>query len=68
VLATCAIDLLCALLLHLSQAGAPKGLHDLAHRARAIRSTISTGFFVLALFGFFLLAFARADVLPFMHL
>jgi hypothetical protein len=45
VLATYMTYLLCALLLHLSQAHAPEGLHDPALRARAIRSTISTGFF-----------------------
>jgi hypothetical protein len=60
--------LLCALLLHLSQARAPDGLHDPALRKRAIRSTISTGFFVLALFLFGLVALARAGVLPFMQL
>jgi hypothetical protein len=60
--------LLCALLLHLSQARAPEGLHDPALRDRAMRSTISTGVFVLALFGFGLVAFAHAGVLPFMQL
>lgn len=60
--------LLCALLLHLSQARAPEGLHDPALRKRAIRSVISTGFFVLALFAFGAVAFARAGVLPFIQL
>jgi hypothetical protein len=60
--------LLCALLLHLSQVRAPGELHDPALRSRAIRSAASTGFFVLALFGFGLVAFARAGVLPFLHL
>ena len=67
-LATYATYLLCALLLHLSQARAPDGLHDPALRERAIRSTISTGFFVLALFGFGIIALARAGVLPFMQM
>jgi len=67
-LATYATYLLCALLLHLSQARAPEGLHDPALRERAIRSVISTGFFVLALFGFAVVARARAGVLPFMQL
>ena len=67
-LATYATYLLCALLLHLSQARAREELHDPALRKRAIRSVISTGFFVLALFGFGILALARAGVLAFMQL
>jgi hypothetical protein len=67
-LATYATYLLCALLLHLSQASAREDLHDPALRERAIRSVISTGFFVLALFGFAVVALARAGVLPFMQL
>ena len=59
-LATCGTYLLSTLLLHLSQARARDELHDPALRTRAIRSVISTGFFVLAL--------ARAGVLPFMQL
>jgi hypothetical protein len=66
-LATYATYLLCALLLHLSQAWAQEDLHDPALRERAIRSVISTGFFVLALFGFGVVALARAGVLPFMQ-
>ena len=66
-LATYATYLLCALLLHLSQARAQADLHDPALRERAIRSVISTGFFVLALFGFGVVALARAGVLPFMQ-
>jgi hypothetical protein len=60
--------LLCALLLHLSQARAHKDLHDPALRMRAIRSAISTGFFVIALFGFAGVALARSGVLPFLQL
>jgi hypothetical protein len=67
-LATYATYLSCALLLHLSQARAREDLHDPALRSRAIRSTISTGFFVLALFAFAVVAFARAGMLPFMQL
>ena len=67
-LATYGTYLLCALLLHLSQARARDDLHDPALRTRAIRSAISTGFFVLALFGFAIVALARAGVLPFMRL
>lgn len=63
-LATYATYLLCALLLHISQARAREDLHDPALRERAVRSVISTGFFVLALFGFSVLALARAGVLP----
>lgn len=66
-LATYATYLLCALLLHLAQARAQEDLHDPALRERAIRSVISTGFFVLALFGFGVVALARAGVLPFMQ-
>jgi Family of unknown function (DUF6790) len=67
-LAAYATYLFCALLLHLSQARAPEGQYDPALRKRAIRSTISTGFFVLVLFGFGIVALARAGVLPFMRL
>jgi uncharacterized membrane protein len=67
-LATYGTYLLCAFLLHLSQARAREDLHDQALRMRAIRSAISTGFFVLALFGFAVVALARAGVLPFMQL
>ncbi len=63
-LATYGTYLFCAFLLHLSQSRANADLHDPALRARAIRSIISTGFFVLALFGFALVAFARAGLLP----
>jgi hypothetical protein len=65
---TYATYLLCTLLLHLSQARAREDLHDPALRKRVIRSVISTGFFVLALFGFGILALARAGMLPFMQL
>ena len=67
-LATYGTYLLCALLLHLSQARAREDLHDPALRARAIRSVISTGFFVLMLFGFAVVALARAGVLSFLQL
>jgi len=60
--------LLCALRLHLSQARAHDGQHDPALRSRAVKSVVSTGFFVLFLFVFALVAFARAGVLPFIHL
>ena len=60
--------LLCALLLHLSKARAQDGQHDPALRSRAVKSAASTGFFVLVLFVFALIAFARAGVLPFVQL
>jgi hypothetical protein len=60
--------LLCALCLHLAEARAGKDLQIPGHRSRAIRSVLSTGFFVLALFGFAAVAFARAGILPFVHL
>jgi hypothetical protein len=68
VLAIYATYLLCALFLHLFEVHAWEDLHIPAHRMRAIRSVISTGFFVLVLFGFGVVAFARAGVLPFVHL
>jgi hypothetical protein len=67
-LAMYATYLFCALLLHLLQARARDDLHDPALRRRAIQSVISTGFFVLALFVFGVVALARAGVLPFMQL
>jgi hypothetical protein len=67
-LAIYATYLLCALLLHLFEAHAWEDLHIPAHRTRAIRSVFSTGFFVLALFFFGVVALARAGVLPFFPL
>jgi hypothetical protein len=60
--------LLCALLLHIFEAKAWEDLHIPAHRSRVIRSIISTGFFVVVLIGFCVVAFARAGVLPFIPL
>jgi len=68
ILAAYATYLFCALLLHLSDAHAWEDLHIPAHRVLAIRSMVSTGFFVLVLSGFAAVAFARAGVLPFVHL
>jgi hypothetical protein len=67
-LAIYATYLLCALLLHLYEAHAWEDLHIPAHRSRAIKSVVSTGFFVLVLFAFSVVAFARAGVLPFLRL
>ncbi|MCK9632353.1 MAG: hypothetical protein M0R30_12040 [Methanoregula sp.] len=67
-LAIYATYLLCALLLHLHEAHARDDLHIPAHRSRAMKSVVSTGFFVLALFLFAVVAFARAGVLPFVQL
>ncbi len=67
-LAAYATYLLCALLLHLSQARARDGPQDPAHRSRVMKSVASTGFFVLALIAFALIAFARAGVIPFMQM
>jgi len=64
-LAAYATYLFCALLLHLSEAHCWEDLHIPEHRIRAIRSVVSTGFFVLVLIGFAMVAFARAGVLPF---
>ena len=52
--------LFCAFLLHLRQAIAVDDLHHPGHRQRAIRSTVSTGFFVVVLYFFAFLAIARA--------
>lgn len=60
--------LLCALILHLCEARSGKDLQIPGHRARVVRSVISTGVFVLVLFGFAIAAFARAGVLPFLRL
>ncbi|PKL68082.1 MAG: hypothetical protein CVV30_12120 [Methanomicrobiales archaeon HGW-Methanomicrobiales-1] len=67
-LAIYATYLLCTLILHLTEAHAWEELHKTAHRSRAVRSVISTLFFVLVLFGFAAIAFAREGVLPFVQL
>jgi hypothetical protein len=66
--ATYATYLLCTFFLHLHGTHAEEDLHIPAHRSRAIKSIVSTGFFVLVLFGFSVVAFARAGMLPFFHL
>jgi hypothetical protein len=68
VLAMYATYLFCTLLLHLSESHAWQDLHKAAHRSRAIKSVVSTGFFVIVLAGFAFIAFAHAGVLPFIHL
>jgi hypothetical protein len=68
VLAMYATYLFCTLLLHLSESHAWEDLHKAAHRSRAIKSVVSTGFFVIVLAGFAFIAFAHACVLPFIHL
>ena len=68
VLAIYATYLFCTLLLHLSESHAWEELHKTAHRSRAIKSVVSTGFFVVVLAGFASIAFAHAGVLPFIHL
>lgn len=52
--------LFCALLLHLSQAIAVDDLHHPGQRQRAMRSTVSTGFFVAVLYIFAVLAMMHA--------
>ncbi len=68
VLAIYATYLFCALLLHLSESHAWEELHKTAHRSRAIRSVVSTGFFVIVLASFAFIAFAHAGMLPFIRL
>ncbi len=67
-LAIYATYLFFTLLLHLSESHAWEDLHKTVHRSRAIKSVVSTGFFVLVLAGFAFIAFAHAGVLPFIHL
>jgi hypothetical protein len=58
--------LLCALFLHMYEAHAWEDLHIPAHRSRAIRSVVSTAIYVVALFGFSIVAFARAGMIYFL--
>ena len=67
-LAIYATYLFCTLLLHLSESHAWEELHKAVHRSRAIKSVVSTGFFVIVLAIFAFIAFAHAGVLPFIHL
>ena len=67
-LAIYATYLFCTLLLHLSESHAWEDLHKSVHHSRAIKSVVSTGFFVVVLAGFAFVAFAHAGVLPFIHL
>lgn len=64
VLAIYATFLLCAFFLHLFEARTWEDLHIPAHRPRVLRSVVSTGFFVIILAGFALIAFARAGIVP----
>jgi hypothetical protein len=59
--------LFCTLVLHASQARSATALPP-ADRERAVRSVFSTGFFVLFLLGFAILAFARAGFIPFLQM
>jgi len=68
IIAIYATYLLCTLSLHIFEARAEGDLHITAHRSRAMRSVFSTGFFVLVQFGFAAIAFARAGMIPFLHL
>ena len=56
--------LFCTLVLHAKEARVEKALHHPADRERALRSAFSTGFFVLFLFAFAFVAFAKAGVVP----
>lgn len=67
-LAIYATYLLCALFLHLFEAQTWADLHIPAHRPRVLRSIVSTAFFVIVLAGFAFIAFARAGMVPFVHL
>jgi len=68
VLAIYVTYLFCTLILHLSESHAWEELHKIAHRSRAIRNVVSSGFFVVVLAGFAFIAFAHAGVLTFIHL
>jgi hypothetical protein len=60
--------LFCVLLLHIVEAISWEDLHIAAHRSRVIRSIISTGFFVVMLVVFAVVAFAWAGMVPLMQL
>lgn len=60
--------LLCTFFLHAYEAFGRDDLHHKEMRERAKRSTISTLFFVIVLFGFAFAAFARAGMIPFFAL
>jgi hypothetical protein len=68
VLAIYATYLICTFFLHLNESHAWEDLHKTAHRSRAIKSVVSTGFFVLVLAGFAFIAFAHAGMVSFIHL
>ncbi|WP_321505905.1 DUF6790 family protein [uncultured Methanoregula sp.] len=68
VLAIYGTYLLCTLFLHAAEAADTRYKNIPADRQRAVRSVLSTLFFVLFLFGFAFIAFARAGLVPFMHL
>jgi hypothetical protein len=60
--------LLFTLLLHAHEAWGKQDIPLPPDRQRAVRSVFSTGFFVLALYGFAFIAFARTGFIPFVHL
>ena len=64
VLAIYGTYLLCTIVLHALGARYENSLRHPADRQRAIRSAFSTGFFVLFLFAFAFVAFARAGIIP----
>ena len=66
-LAASATYLLCALLLHFSEARAGADPDIPALRTRVIRSVLSTGFFELFLFLLAVIAFARSGLLSFLQ-
>ena len=68
VLAIYGTYLLCTLFLHTAGAFCKKDQIIPADKGRAMRSVFSTLFFVLFLFGFALIGFARAGLVPFVHL
>ncbi|MFA4877259.1 MAG: hypothetical protein WC586_07565 [Methanoregula sp.] len=68
VLAIYGTYLLCTLFLHAAEAFSWKENTVPADRARAVRSIFFTLFFVLFLFGFAFIGFARAELVPFVHL
>jgi hypothetical protein len=68
VLAIYGTYLLCTLFLHAAEAFGRKERTIPTDRERAVRSVYFTLFFVLFLFGFALIGFARAGFVPFVHL
>lgn len=67
ILAVYATYLLCTFFLHLSGTRGSTGSPINKDQGRAIRSTFTTGFYVIVLSGFAFISFAQAGILPIFH-